>query len=226
MGIEDLTTWPAYYIATWALFCAFALVYWVVHRRDFEWAWPSYWRFLLAPWRLTFFVLAFIGINVMAPYTGDPTWDYVDASFMAILAYTTAPACVAIIYGVARRARPRGHLLVAVAIWLFSASWSYDIYLFFRDGAYPSTWSANITASSFLYLSAGAFWTLDWQPDRGVYWAFRDQKTWPQEPASGAGLEVMRVGWMFLVPVVFFFLIFLVPPLRDAAVWMANTLSP
>lgn len=226
MTWANLTTWPEWYIASWAAFCLLALAYWLPNRRGFEWAWPAYWRFLLAPWRVAFFVAAFIGINVIAPYTGDLTWDYVDASFMAIFAYTTAPAAVAIIYGVAKRRRPLGYAFVAVAVWLFSASWSYDIYLYFRDGSYPLTWSANIVASSFLYFAAGMFWTLDWQPERGTHWAFTDLDNWPPEPVAGAGLKLMRVGWMIVVPVAFFFLIFLVPPLRDAAVWIATTLSP
>jgi hypothetical protein len=226
MSLESLSTWPESYIASWALFCLMALGYWIPNRRDFEWARSEYWRFLLAPWRLAFFVVAFVGINVMAPYTGDVTWDYVDASFMAILAYTTAPASVAIIYGVTKRARPMGHLLVAAAIWLFSASWSYDIYLYFRDGMYPITWSANLFASSFLYGAAGAFWTLDWQPERGTHWAFSDLENWPPKPVAGAGWKLMRVGWMIVVPVAFFFLIFLVPPLHDAAVWVARAFTP
>lgn len=143
---------------------------------------------------------------------------------MAILAYTTAPASVAILWQVARGERAVGHLLVAAAVWLFSASWSYDIYLYFRDGSYPYTWSANLFASSFLYGAAGAFWSLDWQPEQGTYWAFRDSENWPPEPVAGAGLKLMRVGWMIVAPVAFFFLIFLVPPLRDAAVWVAQAM--
>ncbi len=36
------------------------------------------------------FVLAAAGITTIAPYTSDPTWDYVDAAFMSVLAFATA----------------------------------------------------------------------------------------------------------------------------------------
>jgi len=39
----------------------------------------SYGEFLLVPWRMTTFIIALLGIYVIAPYTGDPTWDYIDA---------------------------------------------------------------------------------------------------------------------------------------------------
>jgi hypothetical protein len=201
---------------------AFAVRWW----NELEFSDPNYWRFLFAPWRVGFFIAAFVGINVIAPYSGDATWDYVDASFMAILAYTTAPACVAILYQCIRTERSLRLVPIAVAIWLFSASWSYDIYLYFRDGVYPYTWSANLFASSFLYLSAGLFWTLDWQPERGTYWAFADETGWPAEPAEGATLKMLRVVWIFVIPVGLFFLMFLVPEIESAAHWLMDLVTP
>jgi hypothetical protein len=57
--------------------------------------------------------------------------------------------------------------MVALCLWLFSASWSYDLYLLLRDGSYPVTWLANLFASSLLYLSAGLFWNLHWTARTG-----------------------------------------------------------
>ena len=37
------------------------------------------------------FVVATAGITLIAPYSGDPTWDYVDSVFMSVLAFATAP---------------------------------------------------------------------------------------------------------------------------------------
>jgi len=34
----------------------------------------------------------------LAPYSGDPTWDYADAAFMCILTYITAPWAVGVLY--------------------------------------------------------------------------------------------------------------------------------
>ena len=40
---------------------------------------------------------------------------------------------------------------VAFCLWMFSASWSYDLYILLRDGEYPNTWLPNIAAASILY---------------------------------------------------------------------------
>jgi hypothetical protein len=52
-----------------------------------------YLHFLLVPWKV-----AASAMVLIAPYTGDPTWDAVDASFMSALAFTTAPWAVGTIY--------------------------------------------------------------------------------------------------------------------------------
>ena len=62
----------------------------------------------------------------MAPYTGDPTWDYVDAPMMAILTFFSAPWVMGVLYNVRRT--PVAHLLVAASLWMLSASWCYDGY--------------------------------------------------------------------------------------------------
>lgn len=156
-----------------------------------------YWRYLAAPWKLTFFVIALTGIVLIAPYTGDPTWDAIDASFMAILAFTTAPWAVGVLYQVliARR-RPWRAALVPLILWLFSASWSYDLYLLWRDGRYPVTWSSNLMASSFLYLGAGLFWNLEKHPRRGIIFGFLEPE-WP-EPAHNTHARHL-LGYIALI---------------------------
>jgi hypothetical protein len=57
---------------------------------------------------------------------------------------------------------------MAACLWLFSASWSYDLYRFARDGQYPATWSENLLASSILYALAGLLWNLEWATERGM----------------------------------------------------------
>ena len=201
--------WPLNYIAAWCLFCAVGAGVLVWRWRELEWFTPAYWRFVLAPWRVAFFVAAWIGIVALAPHTGDPTWDSIDASFMAILAYTTAPGSVAILYRAARRWRPSIHVAAALAVGLFSASWSYDIYLYWRDGLYPATWGANLFASSFLYVMAGGFWSLDWQPgQRRANLAFIHRESWPPTPAPGGFKAVMKIAWIILLPIVLFFVAF------------------
>ena len=126
------------------------------------------------------FVVAGTGLTIMAPYTGDPTWDYIDAAFMSVLTFTTAPWVVGTLYLSARRRVSWVHTYVAICIWLFSASWSYDLYLVIRDGTYPNTWLPNIFASSVLYASAGLLWNLEWRENRGVIFGFMESN-WPEK---------------------------------------------
>ena len=139
----------------------------------------DYWAFLLKPWKVTMFAVGLLGIVAMAPMTGDPTWDYFDAAFMAILAFTTAPWAVGTLYrAFTQEPRRLSPVFVAVTVWVFSASWSYDGYLLLRDGIYPATWTWNLVVSSCLYFLAGLFWNLDWSESRGSHFSFQ-QVRWP-----------------------------------------------
>ena len=109
---------------------------------------------------------------MIAPYTGDPTWDYFDALMMSVLTFTTAPWAVGTLYRALRRKADVAQAYVALCALLFSASWCYDIYLVFRDGIYPATWRANFAASSILYLLAGMLWSLEWRPARVSHWGY------------------------------------------------------
>lgn len=79
----------ALYTAFWIVACLSAVAVAVVQRRRIELFDGAYWRFLARPWRLTTFFVAAGSLIVVAPYTGDPTWDYVDATFMSVLACAT-----------------------------------------------------------------------------------------------------------------------------------------
>ncbi len=166
------------YLFAWSTACAVALAMLGVGWRRFSLWSTAYWRFLGAPWKLITFSLATLGITLIVPYTGDPTWDYVDALFMSVLAFTTAPWAVGVVYRTLRGRERRAETYVAVCMWLFAASWSYDLYLLLRDGYYPVTWWANLVASSVLYLAAGLFWNLAWTSARGAFFAFTEA-AWP-----------------------------------------------
>ncbi len=156
-----------------------------------------YWRALLAPWKLVTFFVATTGITLIAPYTGDPTWDYVDALFMSVLAFTTAPWTVGALYRVIQRKLPVQQGFVACCVWMFSASWSYDLYLLVRDGFYPGTWLANLLASSLLYLSAGLFWSLQWTVETGITFAFT-YPDWPQQPTDSPFGKIFWAALLFM----------------------------
>lgn len=150
---------------------------------------PDYRKFLGRPWRLTTFIIAATGLTMVAPYTGDPTWDYFDSIMMSVLTYFTAPWAVGTLYlALARRTRP-AEAFIAAVLWMTSASWCYDLYILFKHGMYPVTWAWNIAASSVLYACAGLMWNLDFRDGIGVVFAFREPG-WPQ--ATGGGF--MRVA--------------------------------
>ena len=83
------------YIAAWSVACAGALFLYLRRPRNFAISSPKYWHFLAEPWKVATFLAGAALITLVAPYTGDPTWDYVDGLFMSVLCFTTAPWVVA-----------------------------------------------------------------------------------------------------------------------------------
>jgi hypothetical protein len=152
---------------------------------------PGYRAFLARPWRLVAFAISGGAITLLAPWTGDPTWDRVDGALMSACTYLTAPWALGTLYRLAARRASPADAFVAVVAWLFSASWSYDLWLLLRDGHYPGSWLANLGASSVLYAAAGLLWSLDWREGRGVDFAFR-REGWP----DGGGGPFRRVAWL------------------------------
>lgn len=198
------------YVAVWAALCAAAVFAFAREPRAFAIASRDYWRLLGARWKLSTFAVAAIGMTVIAPYTGDPTWDYADAAFMSVLTFTTAPWTVGTLFKVARKRRPLRHGFVAACVWLFSASWSYDLYILLRDGRYPPTWSSNIAASSVLYACAGLLWSLEWQPGRGMLLAFmRDD--WPAPLPEVRFARVLGLALPLMLLVALMILAFFLP---------------
>ncbi len=144
---------------------------------------------------------------MVAPYTGDPTWDYVDGFFMSVLCFSTAPWVVATLFLAVRRQVGWREVYVAICVWLFSASWSYDIYLVWRDGFYPNTWLANLFASSVIYLCAGLFWNLEWQANRGVIFSFM-RPDWLLRTNESNFLKLIGYAAIFAFPAIAAVLIF------------------
>jgi hypothetical protein len=179
-----------FYLLAWMAAVLAAVIVAVKHRRRVSLFGSEYRRFLLARWRLATFAIATTGLVVIAPATGDPTWDYYDAAFMAILTFATAPWALGCLFRALRgRRRDPVEIYVAACAWMFSASWSYDLYILLRDGLYPPGWVSNIGASSILYGAAGLFWSLEWRPGRGVTFSFLE----PDWPAAGTGTHFGKV---------------------------------
>lgn len=182
------------YVAAWGTACAVAAAMVLLNAGAYSLASRGCLRFLGAPWKLVTFAVAAIGMTVVAPYTADPTWDYYDAAFMSVLTFLTAPWATGTLYLALRGRAGLAQAYVAACLWMFSASWSYDLYILLRDGEYPNTWLPNIPASSVLYLSAGLLWSLDWRSGRGATFSFQEPG-WPNiVPAAEFG----RVLWIAL----------------------------
>ena len=182
------------YIGCWTMACLVALVLVLKHPSEFELTSTAYRHYLQQPWKLATFIVAAAGITVIAPYTGDPTWDYFDAAVMSLLTFATAPWAVGTLYRAARRQARLTHAYVALCAMLFSASWCYDIYLVYRDGDYPLTWWSNLAASSILYVLAGMLWSLEWRTGRGVTFGFVETD-WPN-PLHACGSA--KIAWIAL----------------------------
>lgn len=190
-----------FYIAAWSLACLMAFALFLRRPGVFAIGRRAYWHFLGEPWKLATFVAGTALITLAAPYTGDPTWDYIDGFFMSIFCFTTAPWVVATLFFATRRQCTLQDIYVAVCVWLFSASWSYDIYLVWRDGDYPSTWWPNLFASSVIYLAAGLFWNLEWLAGRGVIFSFM-RPGWPSRPAESAFFRLLGYAAIFALPAI------------------------
>ncbi|MBI3727403.1 MAG: hypothetical protein HY254_03605 [Burkholderiales bacterium] len=191
-----MTTELEFYLAAWISYCILCAWLYLSDRQSFPI--QGYKSFLFVPWKLFTFGIAAIGITVVAPYTADPTWDYFDAAMMSVLTFLTAPWATGITYlGIRGKASVR-HILVAIGVWLFSASWCYDLYLLIRDGHYPITWEANIYASSVLYLSAGLLWNLEYKTGRGVTFSFLEPG-FPNRPQQADFARIALFGLPFML---------------------------
>jgi len=190
-----MTNFFAAYMVFWSAACLIAIGLMVHSKTNIELFQRPYWAGLFQPWKLTTFIIATTGLVFISPYTGDPTWDYFDSFFMSLMTYATAPWAVGTFYLTIRGLRPYTHSYIAACIWMFSASWSYDLYLVIRDGDYPITWLSNIFASSVLYACAGLFWSLESVENRGVIFNFMDPR-WPS--ALGTAKATGSLMWYAL----------------------------
>ena len=184
------------YLAGYSLACVVAAVLMFRERKKLVLLQNRYRRYLQSPWKLATFVIAASSMTIMAPYTGDPTWDYFDAAFMSILTFLTAPWAVGTLYLALRQQVAPVHIYIAVCVWMFSVSWAYDVYILLKLGFYPPTWLPNIVLSSILYFAAGLMWNLQRKDSRGVVFGFMEAG-WP-DPNYELGFR--RVAW-FAVPI-------------------------
>ncbi len=187
------------YVALWVAACLLAFYFYLKDWRSFAFSRREYLRFLFVPWKVVTFLIALVGMVEIAPYSGDPTWDHCDAFFMSVLTFAGSPWAVGALYRTFKRKMAWQQTFVAFCVWMFSVSWSYDLYIFFRDGRYPVEWLANIFASSTLYIPAGLLWNLTWSEGKGVTFSFMEED-WPS-PTRHPGFS--RVFWYAMLFIAF-----------------------
>ena len=200
----------AIYLSLWVFACILALGMAYHLRAVIDITGSSYQRYLFMPWKWVSFAIAATGMTVVAPYTGDPTWDYIDALFMSIFTFLTAPWAIGTLYLWMTGKRSAGLAYIALCCWLFSASWSYDLYILIRDGEYPHTWWSNLMLSSVLYICAGLMWNLEYQTRSGVIFGFM-RSNWPAPVAEDQFIRIFWFALPFMILVAALILAFVIP---------------
>jgi hypothetical protein len=79
------------YIASWATFSVAAVILFARDKKGLIPEWRRYLGFLLVPWKLGFFAIAFAFVTFAGRYANDESWDWVTGSGMSILTFLTAP---------------------------------------------------------------------------------------------------------------------------------------
>lgn len=200
------------YTGAWLSACAAAIALAAGRRREIALFSPDYWRFLLRPWKVATMIVATGSLVVLAPLADDPSWDRVDATFMSLLTFTTAPWVAATFFRFRRGGTSGPLAYVALCTLLFSSTWSYDLYLFLRDGAYPRTWLGNLFVGPLLYLGGGVFWSLETR-NGGFGLAFTDP-SWPGTRADEGVRGILVPALVLMALASAAFLPYLWPTLR------------
>lgn len=104
------------YMICWGIACLIAVGLIINNFKRLDIASRGYWQCLFQPWKIITFLIAMTGLILIAPYSGDVTWDYIDASFMAILTYITALWTVAVLSKTLQRKRAFWQLYVVICI--------------------------------------------------------------------------------------------------------------
>ncbi len=203
--------WKTAYVALWVTACLLAVYFYLKDRRAFAFSRKEYLRFIFVPWKIVTFMVALACMVAIAPYSGDPTWDHCDAFFMSVLTFAGAPWAVGALYRSFKKKIPWRHTFVAVCVWMFSVSWSYDLYILLRDGRYPAEWLANIFASSTLYIPAGLLWNLTWSKGKGVTFSFMEED-WTNSPGRQSFSKIFWYAMFFMAFVAGLTLYFLKGP--------------
>jgi hypothetical protein len=175
-----MTPFLVRYLVGWLAFCALALV---IAVRSVRVRPPDAFAFLREPSKLLIFVPGVVFVTFAGRFTDDETWDVISGGGMSLLTALTAWWSVGTAARVVRKMAPPSHLVVVLAVTLFSSSWFYDGWLLLRDGAYTPRWLGNLMLSPTVYVCAGLVSNLELR-DKTLALAFTRQD-WPR-PLAGS----------------------------------------
>ena len=153
-----MTSFQVRYLVGWLAFCLLGLALAV---KDVRFSLAAMRGLLGAPWKVALFVPGVLFVTFAGPFTNDETWDVVTRGGMSLLTVLTSWWAVGAAVQVLRGERHPSHLVVALAVTLFSASWFYDGYLLLRDHAYTHRWLGNLILSPIIYVCAGLVLNLE-----------------------------------------------------------------
>lgn len=200
-----MTFFQKIYTVIWIITFIYALWLFFSDRKSFNLFHKKYLLFLLKPWKIITMGISIIFITFIGPYSGDYTWDYVDGFIMSVLTCFTAPWVVGIFYLFRMKKALLKQVFVAFCIWMFSVTWFFDLYIYFRDNSYPTVWLPNIALSSMLYWCAGFLWNLDWNSEKGIFFSFTYEGKWFSLSANCVFWKIMKRGWIYIAIVFILF---------------------
>lgn len=165
------------YLTLWLSALTLSVLVVIYKRRSIVLIQKPYWLFLFEPWKLISFILATLIITMAAPYSGDPTWDFLDSLIISATVFVLAPWSVAVLFRTIKARKINAQSLVALC-FLFIPCWTYDLYILLRDKMYPLAWYENLFISGAITIIAGLFWNLYYSKEHGLTFAFRID-SWP-----------------------------------------------
>ena len=198
------------YLSSWSVACLIALGFMFYYRKELLLLSQDYFKYITQPWKFITFAIAITGMTIIAPYTGDMTWDYFDAIFMSVFTWYSAPWVLGTLYKTILGQEKLAIGYIALCCWLFSASWSYDLYILFKLGHYPITWWSNLELSSVLYICAGLMWNLEYWQKEGMKFGFM-RDTWPKPLKYNNLSKIFWFSLPFLILVAALILAFVMP---------------
>ncbi|MCK4980228.1 MAG: hypothetical protein KAS62_07520 [Candidatus Delongbacteria bacterium] len=200
MNILYTNTFMNSYFIVWVILLAIAVIIVLKNKNEYEFFDKNYWSFIFEKWKLITFFIAVICISTAAPFSNDHTWDLYDSILISVVTYFVAPWSVGILYKSFKKRVFSSKFYVSMVMLLLPC-WTYDAYIFFRDGYYPITWATNVIISTGIVITAGLFWNLCWSKEHGTEFAFRIDD-WPHNIKSPVKKMLIPM-FILMFPVVY-----------------------